>query len=660
MPGDADSYLITLITGSHIGEKPPAPFLLGTTVGVGIFSIFITDVYVAGTVYACFLNVATLTLCCFWLYYHRGFFASLAFFTIFLSLDQFISSVTYLSSAQSEMFYLVLCFVVYFHSGMLDPLKRFRPNFPKFLCRRFFITGFLGAFAVFSKPYAAGLGLYILLHLFFGKQTEKWQKSGEVLMGGIVGSLTFLFLYGQMVSFETIQYSFKWFFNADAPGWTDASGQVWSHGVGGYSYHFLQATPFSLISALLFTPLAYFDSKARNCFMCAWAYLGSMYLMMYLVKITANSPHDHISIFVFVALGLCTFLGGLFQKAQSVDLRFARLDSIPFINTTLNKAQSVDLRFARLDFIPFIKPTLNIFFLFLLFWGISRMVAFLHGFIAPPGGPSYLFPYQSINDAYILVMMPTLLITVLAFTFAKHRFLKLKTHKKQLPQFIESKPSPLWELMAGILLAIISATSFMESAGLITMIPIESRLQFYDKILSFVPHFATTFLLLLVIQCLRSRIFAVLLICVIGFIFVPQSTSSAFREIAKYQKSTDFFYDTFPQVIKQVKSKDFCFYVKSWLEDGSPTDMSYAIKIYRAYFDKLYPKAEPFKPLRVNFELLPGSYISTIGAERNIISSWSRGHLLTDDLEAVKKKKVNFSIVQQIKYKNIDYYVLRK
>jgi len=638
LPGDPDYFLIPLETNSHIGIIPPPPFVLGTTVVVGIFSIFTNDIYVAGTACASFFNIATLALGCLWLYYHRGFFATVAFFTIFLSSDQYLATATYLNSAQGEMFFLMLCFVVYYHSGMLDRFKELRPYLPNILHRRFFITGFLGTFAVFCKPLAAGLGLYIVLHLLLGKQPQKWLKAGEVMIGAIAGSITFLFLYSQFVSFKTFLYSFMWFFNPDAPGWTDASGQLWSHGTEGYSHLFLSAGLYSLMGALIFVPLAYFDSKARNCFMCAWAYIGSMYMMLYLFKINASSPNDSISIFAFTALGLSAFLGSLFQKAQTADFRFPKLGSSPFINISL-----------------------NVSILYFLFLGIAKIVSLLHGFIAPPnGGENFFFIYQNIYKKYLLTMVPTLLITLLAFTLAKHIFVKQTTHTKGLPKFIESKPNPSWEFMTGILLVLILVTGFMEGIGLITMIPIESRREIYTIITSGNPLFSTTFLLLLVIQCLRSRIFAVLFICVIGFVFVPQTTFSSLTQYGRTKKQTDFFYDTFPKVVKQVNVRNINIYVKSWLEKTDPVVISYALKIYRAYFDKLFPKAEPFRPLKVNLELVPGSNIILIGAAKNIKTSWSQPYLLTDDLEAVEKNKIKFSIVQKIKYKKTDYYVIKR
>ena len=39
--GDTNNYIFSVAIGTHFTLHPPPPFLIGTTIGVGIFSIFI-------------------------------------------------------------------------------------------------------------------------------------------------------------------------------------------------------------------------------------------------------------------------------------------------------------------------------------------------------------------------------------------------------------------------------------------------------------------------------------------------------------------------------------------------------------------------------------------------------------------------------------------
>ena len=206
----------------------------------------------------------------------------------------------------------------------------------------------------------------------------------------------------------------------------------------------------------------------------------------------------------------------------------------------------------------------------------------------------------------------------------------------------------------------IAVTAILDAVEITTVFPVETRNDWFKLIAKVFPFITPFVFILVLIQCIHSRHLVVLFVCLIGFFALPGSISGSRISFAPIKSQSDFYYDTFPNVIKQIQLDRFSIFVKRWAPNDDFVRVSYALFIYRVFFDKKLPTAEPFKPYRVNPQSIDGSVICLIGSEKNIASGLCGGtHLLTDDLEAVKKQ-IKFSLVKTIDYQNERYYLVRQ
>jgi len=123
-------------------------------------------------------------------------------------------------------------------------------------------------------------------------------------------------------------------------------------------------------------------------------------------------------------------------------------------------------------------------------------------------------------------------------------------------------------------------------------------------------------------------------------------------------KHTEFYYKEFPEVLAKVPYNNFDIYVKKWRDNwGGAVQQSYALKIYRLIFEKTWPQAPPFKPQRINNQLIPGHKNCLHSSPEALVAKCSN-HILTDSPQPVIKLLKGTKIINSFFNQKTQFYIL--
>lgn len=349
-PGDPYDYALPAYLHSHFGNEPNLLFLIMPTIGVGLMSSYM-PAYIATPAYTLFVHAAILSAGALWLRGEKGLLAAIAFALFFSVNDMFLNEGTYIRNTQTELLFMMLAVVTFFWDGGSESFKTFKrwTFLPELFKSRFFYTGVFCACAVFSKPSAIAVIGLLSLQIAINKNWDRGLVFRQCVLGGLVGILGIFVLYMLLVSPETLWYSITFFFNPEHPGWSPKSGHVWAiTNMMPVETERLLSVP--VMSCLVFAPRAYIRSESRAFFLLVYLYVLALYLIWYFSGIVGTSPHDHVSLFTFSAMGLSAMLGDVFNGARAIRIKV----------------------FEKTPFLRFLRFLLGIFLLFYLGYAVLK------------------------------------------------------------------------------------------------------------------------------------------------------------------------------------------------------------------------------------------------------------------------------------------------